>query len=196
MSSLLGHVAAGLAIHSSQGSKGQRQGGRSWRVLLLLIFLANLPDFDYLAVWFFGIKAQFRITHSIFFCTCAGLLAGMTVKVVGAGRLQVSMLALLVAGYSHLLLDYCVGVHTLPLFWPFVSNEVQPSVGLLPSAGRLHLYSYYLWRNLLIECGVLWPLFYAIVSIRNGTFFKWNKAIPVMGSMLWLGFLVWSIKTH
>jgi inner membrane protein len=66
------------------------------------------------------------------------------------------------AGVSHILLDYLVGVHPSPLFWPISTEVYTCPVGILPSAGALDVRNPYLYRNLGIELGILVPFFSAV----------------------------------
>ncbi|MEM8810966.1 MAG: hypothetical protein AAGF01_33575 [Cyanobacteria bacterium P01_G01_bin.38] len=65
---------------------------------------------------------------------------------------------LVLAGLSHLGLDLMTGVSSLPLLFPFNNTLFKLPFGLLPSAGRIQLDNFFLYRNLLIEQGVLIPI--------------------------------------
>jgi inner membrane protein len=101
---------------------------------------------------------------------------------------------LLMAACSHLLLDFSVGVHALPLLWPLLPGEFVAPIGILPSAGRLALGNFYLWRNLLIELGVLLPLLALLIALGRR---QWHRVATVTLVLVlppWLGFLCWSIS--
>ena len=102
--------------------------------------------------------------------------------------------ALLLASVSHPLLDLLVGAHGLPLLWPFTDRQVALPFGLLPSAGRLALDNYYLWRNLLIELGVLVPLFGLLAVIARGTAPRMLARSAAFIFSLWLVMLAWSVS--
>jgi len=93
-------------------------------------------------------------------------------------------------------LTYWSGFILFPFFWPFPGSEIQSPIGLLPSAGHLNWANYYLWRNLIIECGVLLPAFAFLVAAA--------RAVPIRASLpkaaifvpIWAAFLTWSIQVH
>jgi hypothetical protein len=192
MSSLVGHLSAGAAVYLSRADL--RAPEARW-ALPLCMLLAICPDFDYPTTWFLGVTAHPRITHSLCFCALAGLLAWAVVRTVRhAENSAIGIGALLAAACSHLVLDLLVGVHSLPILWPLPLPEVMSPVGLLPSAGHPDISNCFLWRNLLIECGVLWPLFAGMVILCRGRRLRpqpWLALAP-----LWLGFVVWSIRIH
>lgn len=162
---------------------------------MLLILLAVLPDFDYFAIWFFHIDVHPRITHTLMFCLSAAAIAWLVATPYRHQSINVpEFLSLSLAACSHLLLDLLVGVHGLPLLWPFSPTEITIPIGLLPSAGRLSVTNYYLWRNLLIEVGVLFPILTIIVSVCRGRTLRTllAKSWPLL--LLWSGALYWSVS--
>jgi inner membrane protein len=159
------------------------------------VVLALAPDFDYFAWWLFGIDSQPRITHTLAFCIGAALLACAASaelrRALGTAR---TLRLFSLAACSHLALDLSVGVHGLPIFWPFDPHEYALPFGVLPSAGRLQLGNVYLWRNLLIEAGVLWPLLAAMLYWRRDL---GSRALLRAGWIVapaWLGFVAWSMS--
>src|SRR5262249_38824045 len=128
-----------------------------------LIALASAPDIDYLIPALnSSARHGLRITHSIAFslilplCTSAALYLTRSPE---SQRRSMSICAAL-AGLSHLVLDFLVGVTPLPLLWPLSVAEFVSPIGILPSAGRMRVLNYYFYRNLLIEIGVLAPILY------------------------------------
>jgi inner membrane protein len=101
---------------------------------------------------------------------------------------------LLAASFSHPLLDFLVGAHSLPLFWPFTTAEESLLVGVLPSAGHMMLNNYYLWRNLLIELGILLPVFTTIVMFFRRVSYRIIMIRAIMLAPIWIAFLLWSIS--
>lgn len=161
-----------------------------------LLLLAVLPDFDYFAFWFFGIDSEPRFTHSLAFAACAAALVWVILNMATQREGRVAFVALLSAAGSHAVLDLLVGVHPVCVFWPLPLPELQSPIGLLPSAGRLSLTNFYFWRNLLIECGVLFPLLACWVAIRREVA---RRLLLTWGAVLlplWLASLIWSIKVH
>lgn len=192
MSSFIGHLSAGIAVylgHSRWGSRQERH------LLPLFALLAVLPDFDYFAWWLFKVGQEPRLTHSLVFCLTASTLTWLLLRAWHGVEARTFAL-LCLASCSHPLLDLLVGVHPVPVFWPFPLPEVQSPVGLLPSAGHLNPANYYLWRNLLIECGVLLPVLALLVAAARATPIR--VALPKVAVILpiWVTFLGWSIQVH
>jgi hypothetical protein len=192
MSSVIAHLAAGAAVHACRGT-GLRQAPVRGLLPACLV-LAVLPDIDYLAWWLLHMNAEPRVTHSLAFGAAAAGLAWLACRTMQRGAVLRTdlFLVLLAAAASHLLLDFLVGVHPLPLAWPAWRQGFASPIGLMPSAGRLAFNNPYLWRNLLIEAGILGPLMAGAVALRR------RPAGQRFGSGWWLGatvcggFLAWS----
>jgi len=192
MSSLIGHLSAGVAVclgHSRWSNKKARC------LLPLFALLAVLPDFDYFAWWFFKVGLVARFTHSLVFCLTASALAWMLLRPWHGGRPR-TLVALSLASCSHLVLDLLVGVHPVPVFWPFPVPEVESPIGLLPSAGRLDPANFYLWRNLLIECCVLFPAFALLVAAARTVPLRVVLRKGAILLPIWVAFLIWSVRIH
>jgi membrane-bound metal-dependent hydrolase YbcI (DUF457 family) len=194
MSSFLGHSFAAYTIASAarqdSASLLLRSGWAGW-----LIALASAPDLDYL-IPALNSSAHHgtRITHSIAFSlvlplfTCAALYLAMGPE---SQRGSLSICAAL-AGSSHLALDFLVGVTPLPLLWPLSAAAFVSPVGVLPSAGRIQIFNYYLYRNLLIEAGILTPILYVARKLYRGEIGVDNRTrILVLLSIAGV-FIVWS----
>src|SRR5215212_6917513 len=162
MSSFLGHSLAAYSLFSLD--RWERPS-TLWRAVWLawLVVLASAPDIDYLVPALASPAHQGRrITHSIALSMALPLFSvGVLYFVKGLkSRRRLSSVCAVLAGLSHLVLDFLVGVTPLPLLWPLDSAAFASPVGVLPSAGRIQLSNYYLYRNVLIEVGVLAPLCY------------------------------------
>lgn len=131
MSSIIGHASVGAALFLSRSAEREA----SPRLALLLVLLAILPDFDYLAFWLFGIDCEPRFTHSLALAIAAALIAWACMKMVRDPARRVPLVALLLAAGSHGVLDLLVGVHPVCVLWPLPLPELQSPLGLLPSAG-------------------------------------------------------------
>ena len=159
------------------------------------VFLAVCPDLDYFAIWWWHTQPTLRVTHALLFAVATSLLMwGLTAPLRSRSLANVPFPALLLASVSHPLLDLLVGAHGLPLLWPFTDREVALPFGLLPSAGRLALDNYYLWRNLLIELGILVPLFGLLVGLARGTAPRVLARNAAFVLPLWLAMLAWSVS--
>lgn len=186
MSSLAGHACAGLAAYLC--CNGPARPPSRW-ALAAFVLLAVCPDLDYLGVWLLGYAASPRITHSLLFAVVAALGIQRLARAAGAA---LPLPWLLVASVSHPLLDLLVGAHPVPLFWPVQAGVSVP--GLLPSAGALRLGNVYLWRNLLIELGVLLPVYAVLVAMLRGTARRRWRTWALCITPLWLGVVAWSIS--
>lgn len=186
MSSIAGHAAAGLAVYLCCN---RWTDVRARWAAVPFVFLAVCPDFDYFAVWLFGYDAQPRFTHSWLFGLVTAAFIRLTTRGCSSARLPMS--ALLAAAWSHPLLDVLVGAHGLPLLWPLALDVALP-VGVLPSAGALRWNNVYLWRNLLIELGVLVPAYASAIAVMRRTSWRviWPWAIWL--TPVWLVFASWS----
>jgi inner membrane protein len=200
MSSLFAHLAAGATVFACRGPKLRTPTAR--RLLPACLALAVLPDMDYLAWWLLRVNVEPRVTHSLAFAAMGTALAwaacrrGAGAHSVHAGRNASPALfgLLLAAAGSHLLLDFLVGVHPAPLAWPLSGRGFASPIGLLPSAGRLDITNPYLWRNLLIEAGVLGPLLAGAVALRRRAPGQRFGPAWWLGAMVCGGFLAWSMS--
>jgi membrane-bound metal-dependent hydrolase YbcI (DUF457 family) len=194
MSSFLGHSLAAYSLFSLDQRKWPSTRGRAMWLGWLLV-LASAPDIDYLIPTLGSPAHQgSRITHSIAFSlilplSTVGVL--YLVKGLKSKRRLLSMCAVL-AGLSHLVLDLLVGVTPLPLLWPLSSTAFSSPVGILPSAGRIQLSNYYLYRNVLIEVGVLVPIFYVARELFLGGSSTLNRARTLILLLVAGCFMMWS----
>jgi membrane-bound metal-dependent hydrolase YbcI (DUF457 family) len=163
MSSFIGHSLTGTAISlQAENTPRKRLFWWGW-----LVVLASFPDVEYGLLWLFGVNFHLRFTHSIVFCSFLPLLTCVYLRWI---VLHEAFLPLIIqacaAAYSHLVLDVLVGVYPLPLFWPLTTKLFVLPFGILPSAGKLAFTNIYLYRNALIELGILIP-FYGLILIRK-----------------------------
>jgi hypothetical protein len=103
-------------------------------------------------------------------------------------------LCAVLGGLSHLALDFLVGVTPLPLLWPLGSTAFVSPVGILPSAGRIQLSNYYLYRNVLIEVGVLAPIFYVARELYLGDSGTRNRTRMLILLLVAGCFVMWSVS--
>jgi membrane-bound metal-dependent hydrolase YbcI (DUF457 family) len=162
-----------------------------------LVVLASAPDIDYL-VPALGSPAHqgSRITHSVAFSLILPLSSVGVLYFVQGLKSQRRLLSIcaVLAGLSHLVLDFLVGVTPLPLLWPLGSTPFVSPVGILPSAGRIQLSNYYLYRNVLIEVGVLAPLFYVARELYLGERGARNRARMLILLLVAGCFVMWSVS--
>lgn len=198
MSSFIGHSLAALSTYSLEKPPLSTYFRKSW--LLWLIIIASAPDIDHL-VPFLHLTSYshppIRITHSILVSLLlpfGTIILLSTLGYKGRSLRQRSQQAIL-AGLSHLMLDLLTGVNQLPLLWPFSFELFKLPFGILPSAGKLNFLNYFLYRNLLIEMGVLVPFFYGIYLTKLHTIATRPKRFLGSGLLLIsICFMIWSLS--
>lgn len=161
-----------------------------------MIVLASAPDVDYL-IPALNSRAHhgLRITHSVAFSLALPLCTAVTLRLArrdGRQLMALSACAAL-AGLSHLILDFLVGVKPLPLFWPFSAATFASPAGILPSAGAVRLSNYYFYRNLLIEMGILVPTLYVARGLYSGALGAQDRARIIVLLVIAACFTAWSI---
>lgn len=196
MSSFLGHSLAAYSLFSLDRRELPSTLRRAvW--LAWLVVLASAPDIDYLVPALASPAHQGRrITHSIALSLLLPLLSvGVLYFLKGlSGRRGLLSVCAVLAGLSHLLLDFLVGVTPLPLLWPLDTAAFASPVGILPSAGRIQLSNYYLYRNVLIEVGVLAPLCYVARGLYLGEFRTRHRARVLILLLVAGCFVAWSVS--
>ncbi|MCP4682436.1 MAG: metal-dependent hydrolase [Desulfobacterales bacterium] len=188
MSSFIGHSLTGVALSCSDHQKSQRS--LVWTCWLVV--LAIFPDSEYGVLWLWGTNFAVRFTHSVVFCSILPLcsLVYLT-RYVRPDIRKIRGLQVFGAAYSHLLLDLLVGVYPLPLLWPFSTLGITLPFGVLPSAGRLALTNYYLYRNLVIELGILVPLYSFLLLNKKIRRHQYRLLLLGGHAVVWLPCLVW-----
>ncbi|HEX2202699.1 MAG TPA: metal-dependent hydrolase [Longimicrobium sp.] len=168
MSSFVGHALAPLIAYRATEPEGAPPS-RSWPLVLVALGLA--PDVDYLLGGLILPGARpVRVTHSLLgslVLPAAVVLAGMLARRWRRRRLALRGGQAAAAGLSHVALDLLVGVTPAALLWPLSNTTFRLPGGVLPSAGRLDPGNPYLYRNLLLEMGVLLPLLGIVHLLRS-----------------------------
>ena len=198
MSSFLGHSLAAYSLASAaqyrEGSSLQRFMWAGW-----LIVLASAPDIDYL-IPALNSRAHhgLRITHSVAFSLALPVCTAAVLRLTGGGGRKLKSLSVCagLAGLSHLILDFLVGVTPLPLLWPLSAASFAAPVGILPSAGRVQLSNYYFYRNLVIEMGVLAPTLYVARGVYCGAIGVQNRTRIIVLLMIAGCFIAWSLALN
>jgi membrane-bound metal-dependent hydrolase YbcI (DUF457 family) len=125
-------------------------------VVAAVLFAANLPDLDYLAV-LGGREAMERLhqgaVHSIGFVAAAALpLAWALRRRLGFRR---AWLLLAGAGLTHLLLDLAVVDRKppigFPFFWPFSAERFHSPITMFPGIDRVSILGMRNLKELLVE---------------------------------------------
>jgi inner membrane protein len=194
MSSFIGHFVTGASLYLA---KQELNSYRSALLCGMTSFLAMSPDIDYLIFWMSDINIEPRVTHSLGFCLGIAILAWLVIRTNRIQKLgAISPRIIIAAPISHLILDFFVGIHPMPLFWPISNESFRIPYGLLPSAGRLDISNHYLWRNLIIELGILLPLLTAIVLVGRGRARQILTPIAAFGWLIFSVSLAYSITLH
>ncbi len=193
MSSFIGHSLTAVTIYAATRPKEpltRRDAG--WAVWLIVV--ANVPDVDYAISILSASHHGVRLTHSIGGALFLPLLTVIFLLLQGMGGRELGQhtLQLVLAGVSHIFLDGLVGVTFLPLLWPIYLHQYRLSFGLLPSAGRPSLTNPYFYHNLLIEMGVIIPLYYAILLTRYATPSRQRMLTTFVLLFCSAGFMYWA----
>ena len=162
--------------------------------MLWIMFVAILPDVNYVALWILGTQTIFAYSHSIGFIMILPTLSVLFLKYRREQDLTKKTLQLLAASFSHLVLDLLVGVLPKAYLWPFYGKKIKLPFGILPSAGKLDWLNYYLYRNLLIELGILLPFIGMIrlfIKRRETEYFLIKQSLLIF---IWITFLIWGIS--
>lgn len=196
MSSFFGHSLAALGTYFVE-KPASFNTRKYW--LVWLIIIAAAPDIDHIVPAFQPISNYqiIRITHSILLSLVLPISTILLLILFGSkGRsLILRSQQVILAGLSHLGLDLLTGVNRLPLLWPFSTENFKLSFGLLPSAGGINLFNYFLYRNLLIELGVLVPLVFFIYLINNFKINNRQQTIKLIGLLLIsICFMFWAFS--
>jgi membrane-bound metal-dependent hydrolase YbcI (DUF457 family) len=196
MSSFLGHS---LAAYSLASAARYHQGFISPRFLWAgwLIALASAPDVDYL-IPALNSRAHhgIRITHSVAFSLVLplGSFAALGLASRSGRKLKSLSVCAALAGLSHLVFDFLLGVTPLPLLWPFSMATFASTIGILPSAGSVQLSNYYFYRNLVLEMGILPPMLYVARGVYCGTIGVQNWARVIVLLTTAGCFIAWSLS--
>lgn len=191
MSSLLGHSIIGLSV-----SRLSEKKTNSWKWTLWIMFLAIFPDINYVALWILGTQTIFEFSHSIGFVIILPTISILFLKYKREQNLVSKALQLFMASFSHLLLDLLVGVYPKAYLWPFNNYKLTLPFGILPSAGKLDLHNYFLYRNLLIELGILLPFIGIIHLLKKRRETKHFIIKLTSLFLIWIPFLVWGSSLY
>lgn len=179
MSSFIGHSITAGAIFLARRKPKEDFSVKGLFWLLCLGLAAIAPDLDYFLPFLQksnhgGIRVSNSFMFSLIFPSI--ICVAMLIARVPRDVFRLRATQIMVAGLSHIVLDYLVGVHPLPLFWPFSNATYVSPVGLLPSAGAISLSNFYFYRNLGIELGILIPI-YSVVCLSFWQLFRKTKRL-------------------
>ena len=183
MSSFIAHSLVGFII-SSQKSKTTIK--ESIVVAFFFIVLASAPDIDYLINYLRGEIMPIRYTHSMGFIFLVGLFSLAFRNILFRKVLHdIPITLFFLAPFSHLILDFFVGVHGNPYLYPISSEVFVSPLGVLPSSGRIDIHNHYFWRNILIELAIFVPFMFAFIP-RLRAFILKHKLLMAILSLLFI----------
>lgn len=174
MPSPVAHSMMGLAVYITSTKKEEIIS--SWKRFLFFIFLANLPDIDFLPVFIFGFSIipniHQGITHTIGFSIVAGLFFALLYGSKGGNVLKGFLLVFSLLS-SHIFLDYLTVDSTPPygfkLLWPFSDKPLTSSVSIFDGLAKKsleELLSYGNFRVVLREMAIFLPLTFLIYLLK------------------------------
>ena len=199
MSSFVGHSLTALGIYANSEPPATKPSlaARLWPAWLVLVSVA--PDIDYLVPYLRQLREPsyggLRITHSVAVSLILPALTTIVLASLNLPRQTLRRRCLQAAGVglSHIVMDLLVGVTAIPLLWPFSLQRFALPFGILPSAPAYQINNYYMYRNILIEVGILVPLCAGLYWLRHSTpAAVWQR---LTGAALWCcsaGFMVWA----
>lgn len=200
MSSFIAHSLAALSVYTSETKPALPSIQKFW--LIWLIIIASAPDIDYI---FAALRVmtnsgeRIRVTHSLVFSLILPIATFLVLIILGYRENILNNLSkqAFIAAFSHLALDSLVGVSRLPLLWPFSTQSFKVAFGILPSAGKLNIFNYFLYRNTFIEIGILVPLVYCTYLISHKFSASRIQKVRIVGLLLIsICFIFWSVSLN
>jgi len=94
------------------------------------------------------------------------------------------------ASFSHLALDFFVGVHGNPYLYPFSSSLIVSPLGILPSLGRIDIHNYYFWRNMFLELAIFLPLMLLFIPKIRTYVFRYKLLVVLIAIIFIVGVLI------
>lgn len=119
-----GHSLMGYALYESMP---QQTKGISWRMILLFVLVANLPDIDFLPGLLMGHPNKFHhtLTHTLGFSLLIGGFLGAIFSYKRGKRFLPYFFLFAGVCYSHIVLDFFTvdtsRPYGVPMFWPLSS---------------------------------------------------------------------------
>jgi membrane-bound metal-dependent hydrolase YbcI (DUF457 family) len=188
MSSFLGHSIVGVVMANQHEKKNVKE---LVFVSLFFIFLSCSPDIDYLINYLRGESFAIRYTHSIGYVIFVTLMALVLRRFVFRSLLgHLPMYLFFLVPFSHLILDFLVGVHPNPYLYPFTDRTIVSPIGVLPSSGSVSLTNYYFWRNLFIELLIFVPFAFLSLPRTRAYLLKVKGMLVVTGMILMVGLVI------
>lgn len=136
----VGHSLLGYATYDAFTGEERRT---TWRSLLLIVVVANLPDIDFLPGFLMGEPNRFHrhyLSHSLGAAIVVGALLATFFYVRRNQKFASCFLLFFAVYFSHVALDY-FGVDKtsplgVPMFWPLTSSHFMAPIGLFMSVHK------------------------------------------------------------
>jgi len=179
----IGHSLSAYVFHDALQTKTQPL---SWRMLLLFVFVANLPDFDFLPGYFVGQPGLFHrhfLSHSLGAALVIGAFFGALSWLMTRKGFWCSFVLFASLYFSHVFLDLfsedTSQPYGVPLFWPFFGEYICSPVSIFMSiekSGDSHsfLQSVFVMHNLM---AALWEFVVFVPIVATLKFVKARKRI-------------------
>jgi membrane-bound metal-dependent hydrolase YbcI (DUF457 family) len=188
MSSFLGHSIVGVVVANQQEKRSVKE---LVFVSLFFIFLSCSPDIDYLISYLRGESFSIRYTHSIGYVVVVTVMALVLRRLVFRNLLgHLPMYLFFLVPFSHLILDFLVGVHPNPYLYPFTDRTIVSPIGVLPSSGSVSLTNYYFWRNMFIELLIFVPLALVLLPKTRAYLLKAKGLFLLVGVVFMVGIVI------
>ena len=147
MPSPIAHSVTGLVVYKLLHDKQAVIWKKPSYVMVLCMFIAVLPDLDFIPQLLTGRKYHHTFTHSVTFAMLFALAAAIIARLLNKQIFRIALFALTLYG-SHLALDFFTeGGRGIQLFWPFSEKLFISPATFFPgthhsegSFSRVHLF--------------------------------------------------------
>ncbi len=189
----VGHSLIGYAAYDSFAKESKLT---SWKMILLVVFVANLPDFDFLPGLLFGDPHMFHrhLSHSLGAAVVVGAMLAGFFQLRQMGSFKQCFLMFFTVYYSHVLLDFFGVDNTdptgVPMLWPFSDQHFLSPFSLFMAVKKSNssgdfLQSLFVAHNLwtlVWEFTVLLP-FVAIIRLVKRRKVLWGAMMRQAGEV-------------
>ncbi len=175
--SLMGYLICRVTIKSFKGQK--------WYIILLCIFIANIPDLDFLPGLFVGSASRYHhgISHSIGFSLLFAFGCYFILGLLKQDHMKRSVITVFSLYFSHVVLDFLTKVPDKPygelFLWPFSNKYYMAPFSFFPvihfhGATGEFFFSLLSLQNLIaigVEFAILSPIVVAVELWK----YRWNQ---------------------
>ena len=164
-------------------------------MVLAVVLFSWMPDMDYGLRSFVALDPRVRWSHSfVFVFSIWGVFAGALTlwqRLAWPGVCLRPFLGLaLAAVLSHLFMDWLIGSSWGdPLLWPFDMTQYSSPFGILPSSPKFTMSNSHMYKNLLIETGIIGPVSLLLLTKGKAPILVWGLAL-----LVFVPFVAWGIS--